>query len=80
MRQDEYREGRYDTTWLDRLMAARRGASFNELDEADAKLVTIAAAVEACLRARASATEVGQGAGPSGSVWQRTARVEALRV
>ncbi len=35
MRQPAYRDGQYDTTWLDRLMAERRGESFNELDAAD---------------------------------------------
>jgi len=79
MRQDEYREGRYDTTWLDRLMAARQGAGFNELDEADTRLVTIAAAVETCLRARAGAAAGGRDAGQNESVWQRAARLEALR-
>jgi acetyl-CoA carboxylase biotin carboxylase subunit len=78
MRQPEYREGRYDTTWLDRLMADRRGGSFNELDEAERRLVTIAVAVDAYRRAR------GGGAGANGdalppSAWQRTARSEALR-
>ena len=33
MRQPDYREGRYDTTWLDRVMADRRGASFSVLDD-----------------------------------------------
>jgi acetyl-CoA carboxylase biotin carboxylase subunit len=79
MRQAEYRDGRYDTTWLDRLMAERLGASFNELDEGDTRLVTIAAAIEACIRARAGASAAGQGDGPAQSLWQRAARLEALR-
>jgi acetyl-CoA carboxylase biotin carboxylase subunit len=77
MRQPEYREGRYDTTWLDRLMAERRGASFNELDEDERRLVTIAAAIDAYRRARAGGGAVANGSAPS--AWQRTARTEALR-
>jgi len=76
MRQDDYRAGRYDTTWLDRLMAERRGQSFNELDADESDLVTIAAAVDACLRARGSSAAANE---PGPSVWQRTARLEALR-
>jgi acetyl-CoA carboxylase, biotin carboxylase subunit len=79
MRQPEYRGGRYDTTWLDRLMIERRGASFNELDADETRLVTIAAAIDACIRARAGAAASGPGDGPAGSLWQRAARLEALR-
>jgi acetyl-CoA carboxylase, biotin carboxylase subunit len=76
MRQPEYRDGRYDTTWLDRLMSERRGVSFNELDESDTRLVTIAAAIDACMRARAAGASPAR---PAESLWQRTARLEALR-
>src|SRR3972149_1018678 len=40
MRQPEYREGRYDTTYLDRLLVDRRatGVSFSELSEEDEEL------------------------------------------
>jgi acetyl-CoA carboxylase biotin carboxylase subunit len=79
MRQPEYREGRYDTTWLDRLMADRRGASFNELDEGERRLVTIAVAIDAYRRARAGGGADANGAALPPSVWQRTARTEALR-
>ena len=63
MRQTEDRDGRYDTTWLDRLMTERLGASFNELDGDETRLVTIAAAIDACLRARADASIPGRGDG-----------------
>jgi acetyl-CoA carboxylase biotin carboxylase subunit len=75
MRQPDYRDGRYDTTWLDRLMAERRGATFNELDENERQLVTIAAAIDAYRRARASAGT----SSATTSAWQRIARIEALR-
>jgi acetyl-CoA carboxylase, biotin carboxylase subunit len=77
MRQPEYRGGRYDTTWLDRVMTARQGTSFNELDADDETLVTIAAAIDAYLRANAAAPADGQPR--SQSLWEQAARREALR-
>jgi len=75
MQQDEYRNGVYDTTWLDRLLKLRQGASFSELDPQDETLVTIAAAVDAYLRAGATAAPEAA----SVSLWQQSARAEALR-
>jgi acetyl-CoA carboxylase biotin carboxylase subunit len=80
MRQPEYRDGRFDTTWLDRLMAGRAsppGVSFNELDAADATLVTIGVAIDTYYRARASAS--GPESARAVSLWQQAARSEALR-
>jgi acetyl-CoA carboxylase biotin carboxylase subunit len=77
MRQPSYRNGEYDTTYLDRLLADRKGESFNELSEADEDLAAIAAAVDAYLRASATAgadTRSGQTA-----MWKQAARREALR-
>ena len=76
MRQPEYREGRYDTTWLDCLLIERQGQSFNELEPNEEQLVAIAAAVDTYLRAHAAAPDVTAGAT---SLWQRVAREEALR-
>jgi hypothetical protein len=59
-------------------MAARGGASFNELDDDEKQLVTIAAAIDAHLRARSGAAAVPGHSGDQG-LWQRTARIEALR-
>jgi acetyl-CoA carboxylase biotin carboxylase subunit len=76
MRQPDYREGRYDTTWLDRLLTGRRGLSFSELTEEEASLVAMAAAVHANLQATASAA-----AQPANlrSLWTSLARAEARR-
>jgi acetyl-CoA carboxylase biotin carboxylase subunit len=75
MRQPDYRAGRYDTTYLDRLLAERRGASFSELDAPDSEVVAIAAALDAFLRA-----EKGPAAtAPQSSQWLQAARREALR-
>jgi acetyl-CoA carboxylase, biotin carboxylase subunit len=77
MKQPDYRAGRCDTTWLDRVLAERRGTSFNELSEDDASLVAMAAAIDAYLRAHAGASE--SHGGPAESLWLRTARLEGLR-
>jgi acetyl-CoA carboxylase biotin carboxylase subunit len=77
MQQPDYRDGRYDTTWLDRVMAARRGRSFSELEPDDAMLVTLAASIDAYLRASASAAS-DQGTAAT-SLWQQAARAEARR-
>jgi acetyl-CoA carboxylase, biotin carboxylase subunit len=76
VRQPDYAAGRYDTTYLDRLLAERNGESFNELSEADEQLASIAVGLDAYLRASA-------GNGPTGraaqALWKGAARREALR-
>jgi acetyl/propionyl-CoA carboxylase alpha subunit len=79
MQQPEYHEGRYDTTYLDRLLAARGGRSFTEPDAEADELVTIAAAIDAWFRASAAVGTDGQGSGDGASLWLRTARAEAIR-
>jgi acetyl-CoA carboxylase biotin carboxylase subunit len=78
MREPDFAAGRFDTTYLDRLLAARRGQSFSTLTEAEEARLAIAAAVDAWLRsARATpSTAAGQ---PTPAAWKRTARQEALR-
>ena len=76
MNQPEYRDGRYDTTYLDRLLAERKGASFSELSDSETDLVIVAAAVDAFMRTQETA-------GPADTVrashWLGAARREALR-
>ena len=69
--------GEYDTTWLDRLLAERKGKSFSEVDAAEEDLGAIAAALDAYLRASAGdgARNGAAGAAP----WKQAARREALR-
>ena len=76
LQQPDYRAGRYDTTYLDGLLAARKGESFSELCDEDAELATIAVALDTYLRASR-----GAAVGPAvqGSHWQQLARREALR-
>jgi acetyl-CoA carboxylase, biotin carboxylase subunit len=79
MRQEDYREGRYDTTYLDRLLAERRanGNTFSNLTEAEEELAAIGAGIDAFLRARAD-VGASPGRGPS-TPWTHAARREALR-
>jgi hypothetical protein len=74
MQQPEYLTGRYDTTYLDRLLVERKGDSFNELTEADEEVASIATALDAYLRATVHAATPG-----STAHWKRAARLEALR-
>ncbi|MEO7272850.1 MAG: acetyl-CoA carboxylase biotin carboxylase subunit [Vicinamibacterales bacterium] len=77
MKRAEYREGRYDTTYLDRLLTERRGESFTEIDAAGEELITIAVGLDAYLRASSSGAS---GTGRSApSPWLLAARRAALR-
>jgi acetyl-CoA carboxylase biotin carboxylase subunit len=75
MRQPEYIAGRYDTTYLDRLLADRLGQTFSELEPDEEELAVIATALDAYVRAGA-----GQ-ARPAGlrQLWKQAARQESLR-
>ena len=74
--QSDYLEGRYDTTYLDRVLAGRRGESFSELSGEEAESIAVAAAVETFLRAMGQV----EGRQPScRSGWTQAARREALR-
>ena len=75
MRQDEYRTGRYDTGYLDRVLEARAGESFSTLADEAQDVVALGAAVDAFLRAGAAAPlAAGRRSG-----WMQAARGEALR-
>ena len=76
MRQPEYLEGRYDTTYLDRLLAERRGESFSTFDDDEAALIAVAAALDTYMRASA---RVADGSAAARSLWTAVARREALR-
>ena len=50
MGEPDFAAGRFDTTYLDRLLAVRRGESFSALSASDEARLAIAAAVDAWLR------------------------------
>ena len=77
MRQPAYLEGRYDTTYLDRLLAERQGESFSQFADDEAVLIAMSAALDAYLRTSASVPAApGQA---FRSLWTQLARREALR-
>jgi len=76
--QPEYVDGQFDTSYLDALLAARRGRAFIEASDGDAEDAAIIAAVAAWSHAhQASAGAPAAPATPGR--WQRAARTEALR-
>jgi acetyl-CoA carboxylase biotin carboxylase subunit len=75
MGEPDFAAGRFDTTYLDRLLAVRRGESFSALSAADEARLAIAAAVDAWLRTSAVIPRGNADAG----AWKRAARQEALR-
>jgi acetyl-CoA carboxylase, biotin carboxylase subunit len=76
MRQPDYREGRYDTTYLDELLASRSGRTFSEIDPDEEKMIAMAAALDAAFRARESVVATPAGARTR---WTDVARREGLR-
>jgi acetyl/propionyl-CoA carboxylase alpha subunit len=75
MRQPEYLEGRFDTTYLDRLLIERRGESFSAFTDDEIEHIAMAAALDAYLQA--SGGSAGQT--PVRSGWTDLARREGLR-
>ena len=77
MHEPDFLAGRFDTTYLDRLLASRRGQSFSTFSEADERDLAIAAALDEVFRAHRNAN------GPSGalrrSAWTTAGRWGALR-
>jgi acetyl-CoA carboxylase biotin carboxylase subunit len=75
MREPDFLAARFDTTYLDRLLARRRGESFSTFTEEDERRIAIAAALDAMWRAGTS-----QPPAPcAGSGWKQAAREEAVR-
>ena len=73
--QPEFLEGRFHTTYLDGVMAARRGAPFAPASDEHVFDAAVAVAVRLYLDSRRSAPPSGDTA----SAWQRAARREGLR-
>lgn len=77
VRQPEFVNGRFDTAYLDALLAARKGQPFIEATDGDGEDALIIAAVAAWLRAHQAAAAAPAASTPG--AWQRAARLEALR-
>jgi acetyl-CoA carboxylase, biotin carboxylase subunit len=76
VRQPEFAESRFDTTWLDRLLVERRGQPFVEPTAADEHDAVIVAALAAWFRAHRAAAESLAG-GPG--AWRWAARMDGMR-
>jgi acetyl-CoA carboxylase biotin carboxylase subunit len=77
MNEPDYVAGRFDTTYLDRLLESRRGASFSAFSETEERHIAIAAALDAWFRS--SGTYAGGTRTSAGGGWKIAARQEALR-
>jgi acetyl-CoA carboxylase biotin carboxylase subunit len=77
LREPDFVAGRFDTTFLDRALAAREGRPFQEVSSEHEEAAAIAAALHTFLRGRAT-NGVQKDTGGA-SMWKRVARVEALR-
>ena len=78
MREPDFLAARFDTTYLDRLLSARRGESFSAFSEEDERRIAIAAALDAMSRGIRSGDGASSGAGPR-TAWTTAARWDALR-
>ena len=75
VKQPEFIEGRFDTTYLDRVLTERRGQVFVAPTDTDEHDAVVAAAIAAWMRSHRAAAD----APASGNAWRRAARTEGLR-
>ncbi|HKW01152.1 MAG TPA: hypothetical protein VJN96_15110, partial [Vicinamibacterales bacterium] len=75
IRQREFLERRFDTTYLDGVLAERQGQSFTTAAPRDLQDAAICAALDAWFRAHRAGAEASTTSG----AWQRAARLEGLR-
>jgi acetyl-CoA carboxylase biotin carboxylase subunit len=73
--QPEFIDGRFDTTYLDRVLVERRGQSFVTPTADDEQDAIVAAAIAAWIRAHGAAA----GTHETRSLWRQAARREGLR-
>ena len=76
LEQDVFAAGDFDTAYLDRVLAERRGRSFSELPDEDVDVAVAAAALLGYLSGP-DRPAGGESAGPT--PWRRAARLEGLR-
>ena len=86
LEQKDFEMGRFDTTYLDRLLKERQGEPFLPAGDSDEEVAAIAAALHTVLRSAQAAGPASAGRHPHGqgqaaqpSRWQQAARVEGLR-
>jgi acetyl-CoA carboxylase biotin carboxylase subunit len=74
--QPEFTDATFDTTYLDRVLADRKGLSFVTADEHDERDAVVAAAITAWFRSHQA---VAASANDAASVWRQAARRDGLR-
>jgi acetyl-CoA carboxylase biotin carboxylase subunit len=74
----DFQAGRFDTTFIDRVLAARDGAPFQEVPSDEAHLALVAAAVQATQQAN-SAERSTASSSVASSRWRQHARMQGLR-
>jgi len=75
--QPEFTSGQFDTTYLDSVLAERKGEAFVGATDADADDAAIVAALAAWFRTHQASA--GAPAAPAAGNWQRAARLEGVR-
>ena len=78
LRHDDFVAARFDTTFLDRVLAGRDGTDFVDPPEDAEELAVIAAALTVTL-GRAAVGAGPAAAAATGGRWKQAARVEGLR-
>jgi acetyl-CoA carboxylase biotin carboxylase subunit len=77
---DDFKAGRFDTTYLDQVLAERAGAPFVEAPAEAEELAVLATAIRSYFRARVpEGSRARTGAARPSSGWAQAARREALR-
>ncbi len=78
--QDDFLQGRFDTTYLDQLLKTRQGQVFAEADAATERAAIVAVALQSWFRAHRAVTGDGQRGTPgSTGGWRRSALREGMR-
>jgi acetyl-CoA carboxylase biotin carboxylase subunit len=77
MGEQDFIDGRFDTTYLDRVLVDRNGESFSALSEAAEQRIAIAAGLDAWMKSAASPGQTLRGQPPA-HAWKTAARREAL--
>jgi acetyl-CoA carboxylase biotin carboxylase subunit len=75
VREPDFATANFDTTYLDRVLAERKGRPFVEPTEQDQTDAAVAAAIAAWTRSHGAAAA----APAEGSAWRRAAKIEGLR-
>ncbi|MSO45438.1 MAG: acetyl-CoA carboxylase biotin carboxylase subunit [Acidobacteria bacterium] len=82
--QQEFLDGRFDTTYLDSVLKARNGQPFSNVDPGTEDIALVAAALQTVLSPEAVKTDARGAASGDGAArahgWKTRARLEGLRV